>query len=92
MTRKGMAKWLGNADKEDLKDGTALLEITVNNTRGTVTTRYWVWSNGKQSRLMKQGGNDVYTVKDGRCTCKDAQKGNDCKHARAVPLAIAKLS
>ncbi len=87
-TRTGSARWMGTPDKQDLLDGTALLQITTRTGSGL----YWVFSNGKQTRLMKKGGQERYTVRGGKCDCPDARKGNDCKHARAIKAAIPKIA
>jgi len=82
---------MGAPDKQDLRDGTALLRITTATKRGEVTACYWVYRSGDVSRLMKMGGGERYTVKGGRCDCPDARKGNDCKHARALAVALPKV-
>lgn len=79
---------MGSPDKQDLLDGTALLRITTRTGSGL----YWVFSNGRQSRLMKKGGGERYTVQAGKCNCPDASKGNDCKHARALKAALPKIT
>lgn len=92
MTRTGTVKWMGTPDKTDLKDGTALLKISTQTQRGEVVGYYWAFSNGKLTRLRKMDSGDTYTIQNNTCDCPDANKGNTCKHARALNAALPRIS
>lgn len=82
---------MGKPDKEDLKDGTALLQITSNTKAGPVQGLYWVHNKGEISHLLKFKGKEVYTVEKDRCDCPDGHKGNTCKHVRSLQVALPKV-
>ncbi len=89
MARTGKAKWMGDVSKEDLREGTALLQISSNTKRGVVTSLYWVFVKGTLARLKKWGrGSEVYSISGEKCSCPDAGKGNVCKHVKALAAAL----
>ena len=83
---------MGKPTLEDVREGTALLNIRTTTKAGVVDTTYWVWQTQSGIFLLEKfNGEEVYTVHNGTCTCPDADRGNDCKHARALRAAITKL-
>lgn len=90
MERTGLCRWIGSPDREDLRDGTALLRIT---TSKGVENLYWVFHYRGFSKLRKMGrGGEVYHIHNGCCTCPDHEnRGVTCKHVKALQAALPRL-
>ena len=92
MNRTGACRWMGGTpNKEDLREGLALLRIT---TSKGIENHYWVFDNGKETRLKKMNGSTVYAtnLKTGWCDCPDhQQRGTTCKHVKALRAALVQV-
>ena len=90
--RTGNCKWMGQTpDREDLRDGLALLRIT---TSKGVEDHYWIFDNGRETLLRKKSDGTVYAanLKTGWCECPDHQQRQvTCKHVKALRAALARV-
>lgn len=89
--RTGTCKWMGTPDKQDLRDGTALLRIETR----TGCNLYWVFQGRHETRIKKMGnGGETYAVnlQSGWCECPDHQQRKTCcKHVKALRAALPRI-
>lgn len=92
MTRNGTFRWCGKPESDDLKDGTALLEIT---TDKGVKGLYWVYHGTHQTRIKRMDNGTVYAcnLRTGYCECPDhTNRKLTCKHVAALRAALPRVS
>lgn len=90
--RTGTFRWCGSPDMTDLKDGTALLEIS---TSQGVKVCYWVFHGIRSTRIKRMDNGTVYGVnlRTGYCDCPDHQKRKvECKHVKALRAALPRVA
>lgn len=87
-----VVQWL-----EPLKNGTGLVHVVVETTKGPVETMYRVVVVGISYQMQKQGDTKTYNVRpsDWHCTCPDQtyrpERRGCCKHVKALQEALKQI-
>lgn len=90
--RTGTFRWCGTVEAEDLKDGTALLEIS---TSQGVKVCYWVFHGKTTTRIKRMDTGKVYSpnVRTCYCDCSDHRERRiECKHVKALRAALPRVT